>query len=205
MADKRLYQLTELTTPSNADSLHIDRGSAVTSSERCTVKRVVEAGATTTPASGVVPKVDAAGVIPVAFMSVGAYSALQASADLSVTTSTPTLVPGLTLSFTPTYTCRAVVHVDLDCRVDTVGTTTSSLLVGEVFVNTVAQSGQLVFQGQAASARFMQSRKWTVNLTASTLYTIEVKARVNTIGPPANTYTVRLTNSILVVEVVKQL
>lgn len=73
-ASARLKDFPICPLVSTTTSVYVDRGAISTSSERATPKQVCEAGATTTPGAGVVPKADGSGLLAAGFLPLATTS-----------------------------------------------------------------------------------------------------------------------------------
>lgn len=73
-ADRRLKDFPACPAVATTTSVYVDRGIGASTSERATPAQVCEAGATTTPAAGVVPKADGSGFLSVGFLGSGSAS-----------------------------------------------------------------------------------------------------------------------------------
>jgi hypothetical protein len=88
-ADIRLKDFPVCSAVASTTSIYVDRGIGATSSERATPAQVCQAGATTTPAAGVVPKADGAGLLPAGFLP-AATTSVAGACRLATTSSDTT-------------------------------------------------------------------------------------------------------------------
>lgn len=117
---------------------------------------------------------------------VGSLDGRATAAGLT-TTATPTLIPGATFAVTPLQSAVIQVNGTMGCRCTVLDAGT--VIVGQLFVNGVAQTGQMLFQTPTAPARATVAQSWTVPVAAGVATTFELRAS-KTGGGGAGTYTV---------------
>lgn len=149
MADKRLKDFTVTTAVTSTTAVYVDRGIGVSESEQAEAAVLVRAGATTTPAAGVVPKADGAGLLPAAFLP-AATTSVAGAAVLATPSSDVTaghVVQANDTRLSDARTPTAHNHNASDINAGTLG-----VARGGTGAGTLAAHGLLVGNGTSAVA-----------------------------------------------------